>query len=129
MEENKMAFRTIDEYILQFPTELQEILNTIRKVIKESAPEAEEKISYQMPTFALHGNLVHFAAFKNHIGFYPTSSGVEVFKNELSEYKVSKGTIQFPIGEPMPYELISRIVEYRVAENIKRAEDKLKKKR
>jgi len=122
-------FNSIDEYISQFPPEIQEILATLRKVIKESAPDAEEKISYQMPTFVLHGNLVHFAAYKNHIGFYPTPSGIEAFKNELSDYKGAKGSVQFPVGRPLPYELISEIVKFRVAENIKQAEGKLKKKK
>lgn len=127
MEENKVIYKSIDEYILQFPPEVQEILRSLRKVIKESAPDAEEKISYQMPTFALQGNLVHFAAFKNHIGFYPTPSGIDAFKHELLGYKRAKGSVQFPIEKPMPYELIGKIVEFRVAENIKTAEDKLKK--
>jgi len=125
MEENKITFKSIDEYISKFPGEIQEILNKLRKVIKDSAPDAEEKISYQMPTFAFYGNLVYFAAWKNHIGFYPTSSATEAFKYELSEYKGAKGTIQFPLQKPLPYELISKIVKFRVAENIKRAEDKL----
>ena len=129
MEENKITSKSIDEYILKFPPEIQEILKTLRKVIKESAPDAEEKISYQMPTFVLHGNLVHFAAYKNHIGFYPTPSGIDAFKDELSEYKGAKGSVQFPIEKPLPYELISKIVKFRVAENIKKAEDKLKKKK
>jgi uncharacterized protein YdhG (YjbR/CyaY superfamily) len=129
MEGNKITFNTIDEYILQFPPEVQETLNTLRKVIKEAATDAEEKISYQMPTFAFHGNLVYFAAYKNHIGFYPTSSGIAAFKQELSEYKGAKGSVQFPLEKPLPYELISEIVKYRVAENMKRAEDKLKKKK
>ncbi|GGL60641.1 iron chaperone [Sporolactobacillus putidus] len=129
MEGSKITFQSIDEYILQFPPEVQDILRTLRKVIKESAPGAEEKISYQMPAFALHGNLVYFAAYKKHIGFYPTSSGITAFKQELSKYKGSKGSVQFPIGNPLPYELISKIVKFRVAENIKRAEDKLKKKK
>ena len=129
MEENKNTPQSIDEYILKFPPEIQEILKMMRQVIKEAAPEAEEKISYQMPTFTLHGNLVHFAAFKNHIGFYPTPSGTDVFKKELAEYKVGKGSIQFPIEKPLPYELISRIVKFRVAENIKHAEEKVKKKK
>lgn len=129
MEGNKIIFNSIDEYIVQFPPEVQETLNKLRKVIKESAPDAEEKISYQMPTFALHGNLVHFAAYKNHIGFYPAPSGIAVFKQELSEYKGAKGSVQFPIDKPLPFELISRIVKYRVDENIKRDEDKLKKKK
>ncbi|MDH6371892.1 hypothetical protein CA600_03035 [Paenibacillus sp. VTT E-133280] len=122
--EGKITYESIDDYISKFPLELQEILNTIRKVIKEAAPDAKEKISYQMPTFALHGNLVHFAAFKNHIGFYPTPNGIEAFREELSVYKGAKGSIQFPLNQPMPYELISKIVKFRVAENIKKAEDK-----
>ncbi len=129
MEENKGTFTSIDEYILQFPPEVRETLQTLRQVIKEAAPEAEEKINYQMPTFVLHGNLVHFAAYKSHIGFYPAPSGIEAFKEELSEYKSSKGAVQFPIKKPLPYELITRIVKFRVAENISRAEDKPKKKK
>ena len=129
MEENKINFETIDEYILNFPPETQEILNTLRKVIKEAAPDALEKISWQMPTFVLHGNLVHFAAFKNHIGLYPAPSGVQSFELELSQYKSGKGSIQFPIDKPLPYDLISRIVKFRVIENIKKAEEKIKKKK
>lgn len=129
MEESKITIKSIDEYILQFPQEVQEILKTLRKVIKESVPDAEEKISWQMPTFVLHGNLVHFAAHKKHIGFYPAPSGIDAFRHELSDYKGSKGAVQFPIGKPMPYELISNIVKFRVGENIKRAEEKLKKKK
>jgi uncharacterized protein YdhG (YjbR/CyaY superfamily) len=129
MEEIITTNESIDEYILRFSPEVQEILNSIRGVIKEAAPDAVEKISYQMPTFALHGNLVHFAAFKNHIGFYPAPSGIEAFKEELSQYKGAKGSVQFPIEKPIPYELISKIVKFRVAENIKQAEGKLKKKK
>jgi uncharacterized protein YdhG (YjbR/CyaY superfamily) len=129
MEENKITFQSVDEYILQFPPEVQEILKNLRKVIKESAPEAEEKISWQMPTFVLHGNLVHFAAHKNHIGFYPAPSGIDAFEDELSEYRGGKGTLKFLIKKPMPYELISKIVKFRVADNIKNAEEKLKKKK
>lgn len=128
MEESKTTFNTIDEYIINFSPEVQEILKMLRKVIKDSAPGAVEKISYQMPTFALYGNLVHFAAYKNHIGFYPAPSGIDKFKEELAEYKGAKGSVQFPIEKPLPYELISRIVKFRVAENAKKAEDKLKKK-
>lgn len=119
-------FKTIDEYINTFPEDVRNILNEIRQTIKEAAPEAEETISYQMPTFTLHGNLVHFAAFKNHIGFYPTPTGIEAFKEELSPYKGAKGSVQFPIHQPMPLSLIRRIVEYRVKEN---GERKQKKKR
>ena len=128
MEDNKVKFNSIDEYIGLFPSEVQDILTTLRKVIKESAPGATEKISYQMPTFAMHGNLVHFAACKKHIGFYPAASGVAAFTDKLVEYKTSKGAIQFPIDKPLPYELIREIVQFRVDENRKRAEDKKKKK-
>jgi uncharacterized protein YdhG (YjbR/CyaY superfamily) len=119
---------TIDEYIDQCPAEIQETLRTLRKVINEAAPGAEEKISYQMPAFMLHGNLVYFALFKNHIGFYPTPSGIEVFMDELSEYKSSKGAVQFPIKKPIPYELVTKIVKFRIAENTQCAEEKRKKK-
>jgi uncharacterized protein YdhG (YjbR/CyaY superfamily) len=129
MEGNNMKHESIDEYILEFPPEVQEILKTLRQVIKEEAPEAVEKISYQMPTFDLHGALVHFAAYKKHIGFYSLPSGHAAFENELSHYKSGKGSVQFPIDKPMPYDLIRRIVQFRVAENIKHAEDKLKKKK
>ena len=129
MEENKAIPKSIDEYIVQFPLEIQEKLKKLRGVIKESAPEAQEKISWGMATFVLHGNLVHFAAFKNHIGFYPSPSGIDNFKEELSEFKGSKGAIQFPLTKEIPYELISKIVKFRVAENTKNAEDKLKKKK
>lgn len=115
-------FKNIDEYIVQFPDGTQAILNKLRKVIKETAPEATEKISYQMPTFALHGNLVHFAAYKNHIGFYPAPSGIAKFKEELSSYKGAKGSVQFPIDKELPYELIKRIVKFRVEENKSNAE-------
>ena len=129
MEQKTNTPKSIDEYILQYPLEIQEILKTVRKTIKESAPNAEEKISYGMPTFVLNGNLVHFAAFKNHIGFYPTPNGINTFKQELSEYKTSKGAIQFPIGKPIPYEIISNIVKFRVCENNSKAEGKVKKKK
>ena len=129
MEDNKMTYKSIDDYILSFPPEVQEILKTLRKVIKESAPDAVEKMSWQMPTFVLHGNLVHFAAYKNHIGFYPAPSGIDAFKQELSEYKGAKGSVQFPLNKPLPYDLVSKIVKYRVAENIKEAEDKSIKKK
>lgn len=124
MEENKVTYKNIDEYILQFPPETADILNSIRKVIKEAAPEASEKISYSMPAFEMHGILVYFAGFKNHIGFYPTSSGIDAFKHELSEYKGGKGSVQFPLKRPIPYELISKIVKFRVSENIKKSEGK-----
>jgi len=121
--------KTIDEYIAAFPKEIQELLESVRATIKEAAPDAKETINYQIPTFTLKGNLVHFAAYKNHIGFYPTSSGIEKFKQELSAYKGAKGSVQFPLDKPLPLELISKIVRYRVSENLERARVKLKKKK
>ncbi len=115
---------TIDEYIGLFPDDVQNILQEIRQVIKSTAPDATEKISYQMPTFYLKGNLVHFAAFKNHIGFYPVPSGIEKFKEELSQYKGGKGSVQFPLDKPMPYDLIKRIVLFRVEENLSKVNKK-----
>ncbi len=109
---------TIDKYIENSPVDVQEILQKIRQAIHEAAPEALEKISYQMPAFYLRGNLVYFAACKNHIGFYPTASGIEEFKEELSSYKSSKGAVQFPFSQPIPYELIKKIVLFRVKENL-----------
>ncbi len=119
---------SIDEYIAQFPEPVVGILHQIRQVIQKAAPEATEKISYQMPTFYLFGNLVHFAAFKDHIGFFPAASGVEAFAEELSGYSTSKGTIRFALDKPMPYELIKRITEYRVKENKQRDAEKKKGK-
>ncbi len=124
METSKTAPKDIDEYIAGFPKDIQTILQKIRKTIKKAAPEAQEKIGYQMPTFTLNGNLVHFAAFKNHIGFYPTPSGTEKFKKEISVYKAAKGSIQFPLDQPIPYDLISQIVEFRVKENLAKAKKK-----
>ncbi|MFZ2413561.1 MAG: DUF1801 domain-containing protein [Candidatus Cryosericum sp.] len=129
MDSGKSGIDSIDAYIAQFPDEVQERLWILRKVIRDAAPEAEEKISYRMPTFVLHGNLVHFAAFRNHIGVYPAPSGVEAFLPELSTYRSGKGSIQFPMDKPLPSELIGRIVRFRVAENRRLAEEKLKKVR
>lgn len=112
---------SIDEYISQCSPQVQDRLREIRAVIQRTAPEATEKISYQMPTFYLHGNLVHFAAFQKHIGFYPAASGVEAFKEALTGYKTSRGTIQFPLDQPLPFDLIESIVQYRVAENLARS--------
>jgi uncharacterized protein YdhG (YjbR/CyaY superfamily) len=128
MKDSSAGFTSIDTYIATFPAEIQKKLEEVRATIKAAAPEAQEKISYQMPTFYLHGNLVHFAAYKNHLGFYPTPSGIEAFEDELSQYETSKGAIQFPLGKPIPLDLISKIVLFRVAENIQRAEVKSKKK-
>jgi len=111
-------FKTMDEYIKTFPKDVQSILEKMRQTIRKAAPEAVEAISYQMPTFKLNGkNLVHFAAFKNHIGFYPIPSGIEAFKKALSPYKQGKGSVQFPIDKPIPYDLVKKIVIFRVKEN------------
>jgi uncharacterized protein YdhG (YjbR/CyaY superfamily) len=128
MKTDQTTPQTIDEYITGFPADIQEILQKIRSTVREAAPEAKERISYQMPTFALSGNLVHFAAYKNHIGFYPVPSGIEAFKEELSQYEGGKGSVQFPLDQPIPYDLISRIVKFRVKENLEKAEAKRKKR-
>jgi len=120
MDSNKAKPTTIDEYIAQCPEDVQQILQKVRAVIHEAAPDAVEKISYQMPSFYLKGSLVWFAAFKNHIGFYPAPTGIEAFAEEIAPYKHAKGTIQFPLDQPIPYDLIRRIVEFRVAENLKK---------
>lgn len=122
MERKK--FGTMDEYISSFPEEVQVILKDIRETIRETAPGAEEAISYGIPTFKLNGNLVHFAAFKNHIGFYPAPSGIEAFRKEISRYQHSKGTVQFPIDEPIPFDMIRRIVRFRVKENMEGKKNK-----
>lgn len=114
------SLKTMDQYIAGFPENIQTILQKLRTTIRLAAPEAKETISYQIPTFVLHGNLVHFAAYKKHIGFYPTPSGIEQFKNELSIYKNAKGSVQFPLDKPIPYRLISRMVKFRVKENCAR---------
>jgi uncharacterized protein YdhG (YjbR/CyaY superfamily) len=114
----------MDEYISTFSESVQRILNELRQTIKEAAPEAEETINYGIPTFTLNGNLVHFAAFENHIGFYPTPSGMEAFKKELSSYKGAKGSVRFPIDQALPLPLIRRIVEFRVKENLERKRKK-----
>ncbi len=129
MKTNKVGFSSIDEYIGTFPEETQKILQELRDTIKAAAPDAQEKISYQMPAFTLKGNLVYFAAFKNHIGFYPTPSGTEAFKREISIYQGAKGSIRFPIDKPLPLKLISKIVKFRIAENLKKAERKSSKRK
>lgn len=127
MNSEKTATQNIDEYIADFPEDVQAKLKQLRAVIKAAAPEAEEAISYQMPTFKLKGNLVHFAAYQNHIGFYPAPRGIEAFKEELSAYKGGKGSVQFPLDKPLPLDLISKIVRFRVAENLEKATTKSKK--
>ena len=128
MSDNQTAPRNIDEYIAGFPNDVQEILEKIRMTIKKAAPDAEETIKYQMPTFTLKGNLVHFAAFKKHIGFYPVPTGIEEFKNELSVYEGGKGSVRFPLDKPIPFDLISKFVKFRVKENLARAAAKGKKR-
>ncbi len=116
--ENKLnAPESIDAYIAQFPPDIQELLQQIRAVIRQTAPQATEKISYQMPTFYLNGNLVHFAKQKNHIGFYPGPAGIENYTEALKAYKTSKGAIQFPLDKPIPFDLIRAIVAFRVQQN------------
>ena len=110
----------VDQYISTFPDIIRERLEQVRATVRAAAPEAEETIKYAMPTYVLHGNLIHFAAFKHHIGLYPTPNGIEAFKEELAPYKSAKGSAQFPHDQPLPLELISKIVKFRVAENLKK---------
>jgi uncharacterized protein YdhG (YjbR/CyaY superfamily) len=124
MKKNQLPPKNIDEYIASFSPEVQLILERIRLTIKEAAPEAEEKISYQMPTFALKGNLIHFAAFKKHIGLYPPVIGDGKLKAQISPYKGEKGNLRFPLDEPIPYTLIRTIVKFRVKEQLERAASK-----
>jgi uncharacterized protein YdhG (YjbR/CyaY superfamily) len=118
------GFKNIDDYILSFPKDVQIYLEQIRTTVRNAAPNAEEAMTYGMPTFKLHGNLVHFAAYKNHIGFYPTPTGLTKFKDEIEKYKHSKGAVQFPIDKKPPLDLIARIVKYRVGVNIANADSK-----
>jgi uncharacterized protein YdhG (YjbR/CyaY superfamily) len=120
MDEKRIRPSTVDEYISQFPEDIQVIIQKIRAVIKQSAPGITERISYQMPGFYLNGMVAWIAVHKNHIGFYPKGSGIDVFKTELSGYKFSKGAVQFPLNKPIPYELISKMVKHNVAENLKK---------
>jgi uncharacterized protein YdhG (YjbR/CyaY superfamily) len=128
MRADRKAPKDIDEYIAGFPSDVREALNKMRMTIRKAAPAAEEKISYMIPAFALNGPLVYFAAFKKHLAFFPTSSGVEQFKDELAAYETSKGTVRFPLGTPVPYGLIAKIVKFRVRENLTGAEAQRKKK-
>jgi uncharacterized protein YdhG (YjbR/CyaY superfamily) len=117
--------KTIDDYIASFPAAVQAMLRELRNTIKAAAPDAVEKISYQMPAFSQNGILVYFAAHTNHIGFYPTSSGIKTFQKELSNYEVSKGTVRFPLDKPLPMKIISKIVRFRVKENLQKSKGKL----
>jgi len=129
MESKSTIAKNIDEYIAGCPEDVQLILQKIRSIIREAAPEADETINYAIPTFTLEGNLVHFAAFKKHIGFYPAPSGIEKFKKELSAYEGAKGSVQFPLDQPIPYDLIREIVLFRVEDNLEKARSKIEAKR
>lgn len=122
MENQKPRFSSIDEYIASFPAPVQTILGELRMVIRAVAPEAQEKISYQMPTFVLNGYLVHFAAYEKHIGLYPAPDGSQPFMKELSRYKVQKSTFRFPIDRPLPMEAIREYIKFRVVENLGKVE-------
>jgi uncharacterized protein YdhG (YjbR/CyaY superfamily) len=124
---NTANIKTIDDYLAVCPADIRKILIGLRETIKKAAPKAEEKISYQMPAFFQKGDLVYFAALKNHIGFYPTPSGIEAFKEELSDYVTSKGAVRFPYEKPLPLKLISEIVKFRVIENLEKEDMKKKK--
>jgi uncharacterized protein YdhG (YjbR/CyaY superfamily) len=121
MKPGRTSPKTIDEYIAGFPRDVQRILQEVRQTIRKAAPDAEETIKYQIPTFVLNGNLVHFGGFEKHLGFYPTPSGIEAFKDELSAYVGAKGSVQFPLDRPMPFSLITKIVKFRVKETRARA--------
>src|SRR5690349_3771273 len=115
---------TIDGYIANFPRETQKHLNDVYATIKKLAPQAEEAIKYGMPTFVLNGNLIHFAGYEHHVGLYPTPTGIDAFKKDLSKYKQGKGSVQFPLDKPMPLSLITRIVKYRLKENLAKGKKK-----
>ena len=121
--------KNIDEYISSFPRETQQLLKQLRAIIKKNAPKAEEVISYQMPAFKLNGIVVYFAGYENHIGFYPTASGINAFKKEIEGYKNSKGAVQFPLDKPLPLKLIAQIVKFRVKENLEKTKGKSAKKK
>jgi uncharacterized protein YdhG (YjbR/CyaY superfamily) len=122
----KAAVNNIDEYIATFPQHIQKLLIQMRITIAKAAPEAEEAIKYAIPTFILNGNLVHFAAFKNHIGFYPAPAGIEAFKKEVAPYEAGKGSLQFPLDKPLPLSLVTKIVKYRVKQNMEKSRRKKK---
>ncbi len=129
MQTDRGSPQTIDAYIAEFPHGIQAILQNIRRTIREVAPDAQEAIKYHMPTFILHGNLVHFAAFKQHIELYPTPSGITQFKEELAPYAGAKGSVRFPLDRPIPFDLIRKIVQFRVQENMERAAAKRKQRK
>lgn len=120
------TFADINAYISEFPEEIRVILEQIRTIIQKAVPEAKEAVNYGMPTFVLNGNLVHFAAYKNHIGFYPAPTGIDTFIDELAVYRTGKGTIQFPLDKPIPFDVITKVVKFRVEENLKKGKRKAK---
>jgi uncharacterized protein YdhG (YjbR/CyaY superfamily) len=120
-------FQTVEEYISTFPPKTKKFLKDIRTTIKQAAPQAEEAISYNMPAFKLHGMLIWYAGYKEHIGLYPRTTVIQAFKKDLEGYKLSKGTIQFPLDQPLPLDLITRIVKYRIKENLEAIKTKVKK--
>ena len=128
MKPTSTKFETVDEYLSAFPKNIRDILKELRQTIKQAAPQAEEVISYNIPAFKLNGMLVYYAAYKEHIGFYPTPSGIEAFKKELSRYEGAKGSVQFPLDKPIPFDLISKIVKFRVKKNLEKTKSKEKKK-
>ena len=125
MKSNESSSSEVDDFIAKYPPDVQQILQKIRDIIREVAPEAQEKLNYGIPTFTLNGNLVHYSALKDHIGFYPTPSGIEKFKKQLSAYEGAKGSVKFPLDQPIPYDLIRKITEFRVKEQ--QAKSKKKK--
>lgn len=129
MDSEKSGFQSIDEYIATFPPPTQELLQQVRETVKAAAPKAKEKISYNMPAFEQHGNLVYFGAAKSHIGFYPTPSAIKAFKDDLAAFHSAAGSVQFPFDKPLPLELITRMVKFRVEENETKAAAKSKKKK
>lgn len=128
MPAGRTTARDIDDYISAFPEPVRQRLDKVRATIRKAAPDAEETIKYAIPTFTLNGNLVHFAAFQGHIGFYPTPDGIEAFKKELARYKAAKGSVQFPLDEPLPLDLIRRIVEFRVRQSGEKQAPRAKKR-
>ena len=129
MKTNSKKPTTIDEYIADFPRDVQPLLEKVRAAIRKAAPDAEEAISYQMPTFKQQGNLIHFAGYNQHIGLYPGSRPIEAFKDELSKYKTSKGTVQLPLDKPIPVGLIGKLTKFCVKRNLEKAAAKARKKR
>ena len=127
MNSMRSAAKSVDEYIARFPPDVRKLLEKVRMTIRKSAPHAEERISYQIPCFAQEGNLVYFAAFTKHISFFPTASAIRKFKKELSVYEGGKGSVRFPLDEPIPYGLIRKIVKFRLKENLEKLQIRQKK--